>query len=413
MRVKIETLPVRNGHIHFVPISSVKTLSLAFVVPAGSASESRDEAGVAHLIEHVAFKGTKNFDEFTLKFSLEVVGGSLNAFTTKDFTVYLAKVPYSHHERAIEVLSEIVFHPLFDERSIELEKSVIVEEIKTYDEDHESRVQDLFAETYLEEPYSRPVSGYKETVEKLTRQKVLDFHSAHYGSVEIIAVGKVTKNVLEKLIETLERHNREVDPANVELCFKPEGINCEAKNDLTQIHMIGGTRLDFGVMCEDYPAFMVLSTLLGSGMSSVLFTRMREQLGLVYDVELVNQLWNDRGIFGVYACTSLDKLERYVEELRRIMREDISKDQFNYGKQRLIGKLQMITESVSSVFGYVIEFIIAKGRPVLIDEMLKKIDAVTLKRVRALWREISERTWHWSCVVPAVSEGMVVKTLGT
>jgi predicted Zn-dependent peptidase len=95
------------------------------------------------------------------------------------------------------------------------------------------------------------------------------------------------------------------------------------------------------------------------------------------------------------------------------MREDISKDQFSYGKQRLIGKLQMITESVSSVFGYVIEFIIAKGRPVLIDEMLKKIDAVTLKRVRALWREISERTWHWSCVVPAGSEGMVVKTLAT
>uniref|UniRef100_A0A832I4Q1 Insulinase family protein n=1 Tax=Pseudothermotoga hypogea TaxID=57487 RepID=A0A832I4Q1_9THEM len=411
--MKIETLPVRNGHFHFVPVPSVKTLSLAFVVPAGSASESPNEAGVAHLIEHVAFKGTEKFDEFTLKFSLEVVGGGLNAFTTKDFTVYLAKVPYSHHERAIEVLSEIVFRPLFDERSIELEKSVIVEEIKTYDEDYESRVQDLFAETYLEEPYSRPVIGYKETVEKLTRHRVLNFHSTHYGNVEIVAVGKITKNVLEKLTQILERHNKEVDPLDVSPRFKPEGISCEAKNDLTQIHMIGGTFLDFGVTSERYPAFMVLSTLLGSGMSSVLFTRIREQLGLVYDVELVNQLWNDRGIFGVYACASPDKLERYVEELRKIMKEDISKDQFDYGKQRLIGKLQMITESVSGIFGYVIESIISRGRPVPLDEMLKRVDAVTLRQVRSLWREISERAWHWSCVVPVGSEDQVVKVLGS
>lgn len=409
--MKIEIAKASNGHIYYVPISSVRTLSIAFIVPAGSVNEEASEAGLAHLIEHAAFKGTKKFDEFTLKFSLEVVGGGLNAFTTKNFTVYLAKVPYSYYEKAIEILSEIVFNPLLEERSIELEKSVIIEEIKTYSEDHESRVQDLFTETYLEEPYSRPVSGYRETVEKLNREKVLTFHSSYYGNVDIVVAGKVTKNVLEKLKRVFEMHNRDVDPPEIDVFFKPERIVCEGKKDLTQVHLIGGTYLDFGVMSEDYPAFLVLSTLLGSGMSSLLFTRIREQLGLVYDIDLLNTVWRDKGIFSVYACTSPNKLKRYIEELKKIMRQDITKDQFEYGKQRLMGKLQMMTESVSSIFGYVLELLIAKSEPISVDEMLKKIETVTLKRVRTLWRRICERPWHWSGVVPAGIENSVVSTI--
>ncbi|WP_041077751.1 M16 family metallopeptidase [Thermotoga caldifontis] len=410
--MKIETLQTLNGHIYFVPISSVKTLSLAFIVPVGSANEKPEEAGVAHLIEHASFKGTKHFDEFSLKFNLEVVGGSLNAFTTKDFTVYLAKVPYSHHEKAIEVLADIVFQPLFEEKAIALEKSVIIEEIKTYHEDHESRVQDLFAESYLEDPYSRPVSGYIETVEKLTREKVLEFHNDHYGNVDVVVVGKVTKSVLEKLKKVIESYNKTVDSPDPKVRFKSESISCEERNDLTQIHLIGGTRLDFGILSEDYPAFMVLSTLLGSGMSSVLFTKIREEQGLVYDVELLNNLWSDVGIFAIYACTSLDKLERYVWELRKIMQGDITKDQFEYGKQRLLGKLQMITESVSGVFGYLVEFLITRSKPVVLDDMLKKIDAVTLRRVRDLWKQICEKPWHWACVVPLENKKSVVNVLG-
>lgn len=410
--MKVETLQILNGHIYFVPVSSVKTLSLAFIIPVGSANEEPEEAGVAHLIEHASFKGTKHFDEFSLKFNLEVVGGSLNAFTTKDFTVYLAKVPYSHHEKAIEVLADIVFQPLFEEKAIALEKSVIIEEIKTYHEDHETRVQDLFAESYLEEPYSRPVSGYRETVEKLTREKVLEFHNSHYGNVDVVVVGKVTKSVLEKLKKVIESYNKVVSFLDPKVRFKSESISCEERNDLTQIHLIGGTRLDFGILSEDYPAFMVLSTLLGSGMSSVLFTKIREEQGLVYDVELFNNLWSDVGIFAIYACTSLDKLERYVGELRKIMEGDITKDQFEYGKQRLMGKLQMITESVSGVFGYVIDFLITRSKPVVPDDMLKKIDAVTLRRVRDLWKRICERPWHWACVVPFESKKDVVNVLG-
>ncbi|MCS7175218.1 M16 family metallopeptidase [Pseudothermotoga sp.] len=409
--MKIEITKASNGHIYYVPISSVKTLSLAFIVPVGSANEEPNEAGLAHLIEHAAFKGTKKFDEFTLKFNLEIVGGGLNAFTTKDFTVYFAKVPHDHHEKAIEILSEIVFNPLLEERSIELEKSVIIEEIKTYNEDHESRVQDLFAETYLEEPYSRPVSGYKETVERLNREKVLAFHSSYYGNVDVVAAGKVTKSVLEKLKKVLEANNRGIDPPKIDVLFKPERTVCEGKKDLTQVHLISGTRLDCGVSSEDYPAFMVLSTLLGSGMSSLLFMRIREQLGLVYDVDVLNTVWKDKGIFGVYACTSLNKLEKYVEELKKIAKQDITEDLFEYGKQRLMGKLKMMTESVSSIFGYVLELLMAKGEPLTVDEMLKRIEAVTLKRVRTLWRQICERPWHWVGVVPAGTESGVVRAI--
>ncbi len=406
--VKIEKREIGSSIIYSLPVRGVKTLSLAFAIPAGSAHEPKDLAGAAHLLEHVVFKGTKNYEEYALKYELEVVGGSVNAFTTKDFTVYYTRVPYSHYEKAIEILCELVFNPLIEESKVELEKSVVIEEIKSFNEDYISRVHDLFSETLLEEPYNRPVSGYEKTVAKLNSKILRNFHSQNYGNLRVVAVGKVTKSFFEKLEKSLRQFDKAVEEKDRVISFKPVSRVFEEKNDLTQIHTVVGLPIDLGVESKQYSAFLVLNTLLGSGMSSLLFNRIREKHGLVYDIDLVSNAWKDRSLIGIYASTSTEKFERYTQEINKIFNEaSISKDYFEYGKKRLIGKLQMVTESIPAIFSYILEFLITKVEPFELNTLLKAVESVSHKDVQSLWHQLCTSKWHWSCLIPKGSEELV------
>lgn len=403
--MKIEEKQIGPNRLYYLPVKGVKTLSVAFVVPAGSIHEDRDFAGTAHLLEHVVFKGTKNYEEFSLKYELEVVGGSLNAFTTKDFTVYYARVPYSHFEKAIDILSELVFNPLIKDDSVELEKSVVTEEIKSFNEDHVSRVQDLFAEGILQEPYCRPVSGYEYTVAKLNSAILRDFHSKRYGNLRIIAVGKITRALTEKLENAVKNFDKGVEECDIQVSFKNVSRVFEAKNDLSQIHAVTGLPMDFGLESKEYPAFLVLNTLLGSGMSSMFFTKIRENLGLVYDIDLLSHVWKNSSLIGIYASTSLEKFKRYVQEVNRIFDDAfISKNYFEYGKKRLMGKLQMVTESVPAMFSYILEFLLAKVEPFDLEDVLKRVESVKYKDVQKIWQELCKRERHWSLLIPKGSE---------
>lgn len=408
MYLKIERKQVGLSRIYYLPVRGVKTLSIAFVVPAGSAHEPRDFAGIAHLLEHVAFKGTKNYEEFVLKYELEVVGGSLNAFTTKDFTVYYSRVPYSHFEKAIDILSDLVFNPLIEEHAVELEKSVVTEEIKSFNEDHVSRVQDLFAESILQEPYCRPVSGYEHTVAKLNPGVLKDFHSKRYGNLRIIAVGKVTKQLIDKLEDIATRFDKTVDEYDTQIAFKNVSRVFEERNDLSQIHAVTGLPIDFGLESQEYPAFLVLNTLLGSGMSSMFFTRIREKLGLVYDIDLLSHVWKNNSLIGIYASTSVEKFEKYVEEMSKIFDDaSVSKNYFEYGKKRLMGKLQMVTESVPAMFSYILEFLLVKVEPFELEALLKRVESVKYRDVQKIWEEICANEWHWSLLIPKGNERLV------
>ncbi len=384
----------------FIPINNVETLSVAFAVPVGSAYETDEQAGISHLLEHVVFKGTKNFDEFTLKYVIEVVGGTLNAFTTRDFTIYYAKIPYSGYQTAIEVLTDLVFNPLIEEKALELEKSVVLEEIKSYAEDHISRVQDLFVETLLAKPYSKPISGYEATVSSLTTEDLRKFHEEKYGNLRILAIGKVTQEVKNDLLKKLRCCAKTICEKKPRLLFKKQRKVLEKKNDLTQIHFVHGIPLHFGLKDKEYSTYRVLETVLGSGMSSLLFKRIREDLGLVYSIDLVGSSWADHTLFSIYASTSSEKFARYLEEMDKLMREDISKELFEYGKKRLLGKFQMLTESVSSLFGHSLGYILNDLEPKSIETEIKETSQVTYKQVVELWKRICSEQWHWAFVAP-------------
>ncbi|AEH51964.1 M16 family metallopeptidase [Pseudothermotoga thermarum] len=395
-----EIVQVGPHIVYLIPFNSVETISVAFAVPVGSAHESDEEAGISHFIEHVAFKGTKNFSEFDLKYSVEVVGGTLNAFTTRDFTVYYAKVPYTSYQITIDVLTDLVFNPIFDEKAVELEKSVIIEEIKSYNEDHVSRVEDLFIEAVLQKPYSKPISGYEKTVSSFSSQDLKNFHERNYGNLRVLVVGKITKDLKKYLLNKLQCYDKIVKEEKPPLRFKKPKKVFEEKNDLTQLHFVHGTVLDFGVEDEKFRVFRVLETTLGSGMSCLLFKRIREDLGLVYSIELLSSAWPNKTLFSIYASTSKEKFQKYVEEMNKLTREDIGKDFFEYGKRRLLGKLQMLTESVSSLFSYALGYIMVGLKPKPIEDVIKETSRVTYKQVLELWKEICSKDWYWAFVVP-------------
>jgi len=405
--MQIEIKKTNSNKIYIVPVNGVETVSIAFIVPAGSTSEDKEYAGCAHLLEHIVFKGTKRYDEFSLKYELEVFGGSLNAFTTKDFTVYYARVPYFHFEKAVDILGELVFSPLIEEEAVNLEKSVVIEEIKSYNEDHLTRVHDLFAESILKEPYSRPISGYEETVKKIDADVLKKFHQKHYGSIKVLVVGKVTDDLL-KTIANILRNDKPVSENNLKVNFSNPSNAYEARSNITQVHMITGTPIEIGLEDKRYPALLVLNTLLGSGMSSLLFNTIREKLGLVYEIDTVGNFWKESSLIGIYASTSTEKFPRYVQEINTILkRATIEKHYFEYGKKRLIGKLQMITESVPSVFAYVLEFLISRSEPLPIERLFEKIESVEYNHVQNLWREICENRWHWTCIIPHGEERLM------
>jgi len=396
----IEIQKIGSGILYLIPVDNVRTTSMAFVVPAGSAYENDEKAGTAHFLEHVVFKGTKNYDERTLKREIELVGGSLNAYTGRRFTVFYVKVPYSHFVTAVNILRDLVFNPLIKEDKVEVERSVIMEELLSSREDHYMRIHDFFVESAIEKPLGRSIIGYEETIESITATDLRLFHSERYGSVRVAVVGKYTDDDLKIIEDVIVQNSRKVEEKSFQPVFSDSKCFVEKRSDLKQIHNIYGWR-SIGAEDQEYPAFLVLDTLLGSGMSSVLFTELREKSGLVYDIHTFNYSGKTSGLYGIYSSTSPEKFPKLQIEIQHILQGfRISEAMLEYGKKRLIGKLEMMTESTSSLLGYILEFISNEISPTEVDDFIDKIKGVKLNQVRSVWERLARQSPYRCYLIP-------------
>ena len=396
----IEIQKIGSGVLYLVPVDNVRTTSMAFVVPAGSAYEDDEKAGTAHFLEHVVFKGTKNYDEHTLKREIELVGGSLNAYTGRRFTVFYVKVPHSHFATAVNILRDLVFNPLIEEDKVEVERSVIMEELLSSREDHYMRIHDFFVESAIAKPLGRSIIGYEKTIESITAMDLRSFHSERYGSVRVAVVGKYTDEDLKIIENAVVQSSRKVEERSFQPVFSDSKCFVETRSDLKQIHNIYGWR-SIGAEDEEYPVFLVLDTLLGSGMSSVLFTELREKSGLVYDVHTFNYNGKTSGLYGIYSSVSPEKFPKFEVEVQRILQDfKIPETVVEYGKKRLIGKLEMMTESTSSLLGYILEFISNEILPIEVDDFIEKIKNVRLTQVRDMWERLARQSPYRCYLIP-------------
>lgn len=374
----------------------VRSVAFGAWVRAASIHEPRELMGVSHLLEHMVFKGTPRRSARQIALELEALGGSLDAYTSREHTVYQARVLDEHLEVAADVIGDFVFSPLLRRSDLELERKVVLEEIGMVDDTPDDLVFELHGESlWGPHPYGYSILGTRDTVSSLTTSDLEALHrrAYHPRQLVVVAAGNVDHDALLATLERTGWTSRDASDEAPTLVPPPvtqQPQRRHVEREGVQTHVVVGSAT---VPHEDprRPAVVLLSSLLGGGMSSRMFQRVREELGLAYSVYTFQSFHADVGTHGVYVGTSPDTarqaLDAIQEELASVAAHGLPADEVAMGKSQLKGQLTLSLESVSSRM-YRCASVELYGEPYrTLDEMLAQIDAVTPEQVAEVARD--------------------------
>ncbi len=383
---------------------SVRSISLGVWVDVGSRNETLAQGGVTHLIEHMVFKGTKNRTAKEIAASLESIGGSLNAFTSKEQTCYTARILDEHLEIAVDVLADLACNASMTPVNIGREKMVIFEEIKESQDMPSDHIHDVFASTYWgDDPLGRPILGEIDGLTLIKRSTIMNYIKQNYrtGSIVISAAGSVSHNKLVKLVKEKFCFNEGVAEPHVKAVRSlSRNIVFESK-DNNQIHLcLGHPSVEY---CSKAKlAALVLQAHLGGGMSSVLFQKIREEKGLAYTVYSFNEFYRDAGVMGTYVAADKNNLRPCLEitlkELERVKKRRLAEDKLDMVKAQIKGQLTLGMESTYSRMNRLARLELMTQTYVPLKRTLRAIDKVTPSDVL----EIANRTFDNSQAALAV-----------
>jgi predicted Zn-dependent peptidase len=374
---------------------AVRSVALGFWIGTGSASEDDDHAGLSHLIEHMLFRGTAQYESLEIDQIFDGMGAELNAGTGKESTSLYSRVIDRHLDVAFDVMADMVWRARFDPAELEAEREIVLEEIAMYDDDPQDKVFDVLGEAVFgDHPLGRAIIGRADVVASAAAGALAAFHAERYvpASVVIAAAGSVDHDSLVALAESVpvERVGRRAPgppPPPGRTAPKMRFVPKETE----QYHVcLGGP----GIACDDERRFAlrVLDNLLGGTSSSRLFQEVRERRGLAYSVYSFNSMWAGTGQVGLYLGTRPDNVAKALSvvgtELWRLSQEPPTRDELERAKENIKGRVVLSLESTTSRMNRLGSFILS-GIPVLsVDEVLDRIDAVTLEDVSALAHEL-------------------------
>jgi predicted Zn-dependent peptidase len=367
-------------------MDTVETVSLGAWVGVGTRHEPPAINGVAHLLEHMAFKGTERRSAYDIAQEIEAVGGHLNAYTTREATAYYAKVLAEDAPLAVDIIADILQNPSFEEEELKRERAVVLQEIgQAYDTPDDS-VFDRFQETaYPAQALGRPVLGTSEIVSGIGRDTLAAYMARHYGceNMVLVAAGKIEHARFVALAQDafsgLPREaSAEAAPADY------RGGEYREQRELEQVHLlIGFDSVDY--RDPDHYTASVLATLFGGGMSSRLFQEVREKRGLVYSIYSFVSAYRDGGLFGIYAGTGPNEVAELVpvvcDEFSKLTR-DVTEDEVLRARAQLKASILMSLESTGSRCEQLGHQIIYYGRPLEVSEIVGKIEAVDAAAAR-------------------------------
>ncbi len=374
--------------------SGTRAVSLGIWVENGSRHEERRQGGLSHFVEHLLFKGTERRSPQKIAEEMDSVGGVLNAFTGKESTCYYAKVVDEHLPLAIDVLKDIFLNSVFDPEEIERERTVILQEIASADENPEDFVHDLFNLDYFgDHPLGRPVCGEVDTVSGFTRDDLVGFVADRYlpGRVIIAGAGNLSH---AELVDAVAGDFGAVPSRPLEdTGATPEvgrGLHLHPRK-LGQVHVcLGVPALAHGD--PRHYAAHVLNTLLGGGMSSRLFQEIRERRGKAYSVYSFLSSYRDVGYLGVYVGTraewTREVIDLAVEEMFKLAEGKVTGDELARARNQLIGNTLLGLESADSWMSHMTGSEMYHGRQVSLDEIVQGVRDVSLDVLTALAREL-------------------------
>lgn len=375
-------------------INHVRSVSIGVWVRCGSRSENYTINGMAHFIEHMLFKGTKNRSAFDIASEIDSVGGVMNAFTGKELTAFYIKIPDYHLAMAIDLLADILKNSLFDPAEIEKESSVVLQEISMVEDTPDDFIHDFFEKTFWNgHPLGLPVLGTKETVVNFGRDSLINFFTERYTgeNITLTAAGNLKHDVLVNLAKntfgSLERKSIK------ELHNKPLITPAVAviEKDLEQEHIIVGTTAPPSTSQLRYPA-LLMNIVLGGSMSSKLFQEIREKRGLAYSISSYLVPYRDAGILGIYVATSEDKVKNVIglifEELDKLRSNLLTEKELHSAKELVKGNLLLSMESTDNRMTKLAKNEILFGRNIPVEEIVKNIEAVSREDIKNLAGDI-------------------------
>ncbi|HUO52113.1 MAG TPA: pitrilysin family protein, partial [Gemmatimonadaceae bacterium] len=337
----------------FVP--GVRSVALGAWVRAASVHEPRERMGVSHLLEHMVFKGTRSRDARAIALALESLGGSLDAYTAREHTSFQARALDEHLGVAADVLGDLVFRPLLRADDLALERKVVLEEIGTVEDTPDDLVFELHNEAmWGAHPYGYQILGTRETVSALGVRELRELHDRAYNPAQVVVAcaGNVRH---EALLAALERAGWMALPRGDDRPLPTPAVTAPApavrhvERDGAQTHIVFGSRTVPYADPRRY-AVALVDTILGGGMSSRLFQRVREELGLAYDVHSFQSFHPDAGVHGVYVGTSpdtaADAARAVMDELARLAAGSLTAEELASGKRQLAGSVTLSLESV-------------------------------------------------------------------
>lgn len=373
------------------PMPTAETVSLGVWISAGTRFEAPAVNGIAHLLEHMAFKGTARRSAFAIAQDIEAVGGYLNAYTGRESTAFYAKVLAEDAPLALDIIADILQHPAFDEGELQRERGVVLQEIGQALDTPDDVIFDHFQEVaYPNQGLGRPVLGRESIVSGLSRDHLRSFLDKEYGPRRMVvaAAGRIDA---ARLVEMSEAAFGDLTPDCGEAPepARYEGGTYRETRDLEQVHLLLGFP-SCSLLDETYYAVNVLSTLLGGGMSSRLFQEVREKRGLAYSIYSFNTAFLDSGLFGIYAGTSPNQVQELVPVLCDTMNQvvgSITAEELARAKAQLRASLRMSRESTSSRCEQLAQQILTYGAPLQTDDILQRVDAVSTADLDAIVTE--------------------------
>lgn len=402
----IKKYTCQNGvRIVLENIPHVRSVAIGVWIGTGSRNENEKNNGISHFLEHMFFKGTKTRSAREIAESFDSIGGQVNAFTSKEYTCYYAKVLDEHSDYALEVLADMFFNSTFDDIELKKEKNVVYEEIKMYEDTPDDIVHDLLSKaTYGDHPLGYPILGTEETLAKFESDTLREYMDQYYTPENVVI--SVAGNISESFISEVEKQfgSFETSQKGTEI-GAPEFMTHKLarKKDTEQAHLcIGFDGLQVGH--EKIYDLIVLNNVLGGSMSSRLFQDVREQKGLAYSVFSYHSSYEDNGMLTIYGGTGraqLDVLFETIQEtLATLKKEGITSKELTNSIEQMKGNLMLSLESTNSRMSRNGKNELLLGRHRSLDEMIEKINEVTADNVNALAKQLFTDDYSIALISP-------------
>ncbi len=368
-------------------ISNVSSASIGVFIKTGSKDELKEEAGLSHLLEHMMFKGTKNRNYMEISQEVDYLGGSVNAYTSKEETVYYISVLKDYVEQALDILCDMVGNSVFDETELEKEKDVIIEEISMYQDTPDDLVMELNLSDAVKGNLGKPIIGTEESVKSFERADILKYYNERYTKDNIVVVvsGNFKKESVKKIIDKYFGNLREEKTDRYkEIDFAFKGGESSHTKDIKQVNI-----------CISYPGtsylnenklyYEIVSNIMGGSMSSRLFQKIREEMGLAYSVHTFNQSYKEGGVVTTYIGTNEKSYKKAInitkDEFLTLRKTGITKLELEKAQNKFLSKIAFSLENIRNRMSIIGNHYLKYGEIFDEEKMRQEIKDLELEKI--------------------------------